>query len=81
MNGSNFQPKFHVKATSGNTGLIFSIVFISIKNSDISRAEFKTKLSPVLPEVAISRIFHQNFDMFIHAEFSINQKIESTVIF
>ena len=39
------------------------------------------KLSPVLPEVAISRNFHQNFDKFIDAEFSINQKMESTIIF
>ena len=37
-------------------------------------------LSPVLPEVAFSWNFHQNFDRSIHAEFSINQKIESTII-
>ena len=34
----------------------------------------------MLPEVAFSWNFHQNFDSFIHAEFSINQKMESTII-
>ena len=39
-NQSNFQAKFHEKVTSGNTGLIFSIIFISGISTDISRAEF-----------------------------------------
>ena len=38
------------------------------------------KLSPVLPEMAFSWNFHQNFDRFIHAEFSIDRKMESTII-
>ena len=39
------------------------------------------KLSPVLPEVTFSQNVQQNFDMFIHAEFTINQKMETTFIF
>ena len=35
----------------------------------------------MLPEVAFSWNFHQNFDTFIHAEFSINQKMEKAIIF
>ena len=46
----------------------------------IPEMQIMEKLSPVLPEVAISRSFHQNFGRFIHAEFSINQKMESTII-
>ena len=48
----------------------------------IPETQIIEKLGPVLlPEVAISRNFHQNFDMFIHFEFSINQEMESTIIF
>ena len=46
----------------------------------IPEMQIMEKLSPVLPDVAFSWNFHQNFDMFIHAEFSINQKMESTII-
>ena len=47
----------------------------------ISEMQIMEKLSPVLPEVTISRNFHQNFDKIIHAEFWINQKMDSTIIF
>ena len=47
----------------------------------IPEMQIMEKLSPVLPKVTFSQNFHQNFDMFIHAEFLINQKIESTIIF
>ena len=47
----------------------------------IPEMQIMEKLSPVLPEVAFSWNFHQNFDTFIHAEFSINQKMKTTIIF
>ena len=47
----------------------------------IPEMQIMEKLSPVLPEVTFSQNFHQNFDSFIHAEFLINQKMESTIIF
>ena len=80
INVSNFWWKFHEKATSGNTGLNFSMICILRVNTGRSRADSKKKLSPVLPEVAFSWNFHQNFDTFIHAKFSINQKMESIII-
>ena len=46
----------------------------------IPEMQIMEKLSPVLPEVAFSCNFHQNFDSFIHYEFLINQKMESTII-
>ena len=46
----------------------------------IPKLQIMEKSSPVLPEVTFSQILHQNFDMFIHAEFSINQEMESTII-
>ena len=46
----------------------------------ISEMQIMEKLSPVLTEVNFSQNFHQNFDMFIDADFSINQKMESTII-
>ena len=46
----------------------------------IAEMQIMEKLSPVLPEMAFSWNFHQNFDSFIHAEFSINQNMESTII-
>ena len=46
----------------------------------IPEMQIMEKLSPVLPVVAFSWNFHQNFDTFIHAEFSINQKMESAII-
>ena len=47
----------------------------------IPEMQITEKLSPVLPEVTFSQNFHQNFDMFIQAEFLINQNMESTIIF
>ena len=47
----------------------------------ITEMQIMKKLSPMLPEMAISRNIHQNFDRFIRAEFSFNQKIERTIIF
>ena len=47
----------------------------------IPEIQIMEKLSSVLPEVTFSQNFQQNFDMFIHTEFSINQKMESTIIF
>ena len=79
-NQSNFWPKFHENATSGNAGLIFFIIFTSGIKTDISRAKFFTKLCPVLPEVAFSWNFGQNFDWLLHAKYSINQKIKSTIM-
>ena len=79
-NRSNFRPKFHKKATSGNTGLNF------VLNSALLMSEFfiemKTmeKISPVLPEVAFTWNFGRKFDPFLHAKYSINQKIKSTII-
>ena len=46
----------------------------------IPEMQIMEKFSPVLPKVTFSQNFHQNFDMFIHAEVSINQKMESTII-
>ena len=45
----------------------------------IPKMQIMEKLSQVLPEVAFSQNFYQNFHSFIHAEFSINQKMESTI--
>ena len=77
---SKFGRKFCEKVTSGNTGLNFSMIYFSGINTDICRADSLTKLSAVLPEVAISRNCHHNFDRFIQPEFSINQKMESTIM-
>ena len=74
---SNFWPNFHEKAASGNTELIFSINFFSGISTEISRAN----LSPVLPEVAFSWNFGRKFDRLLHAKYSINQKIKSTIMF
>ena len=46
----------------------------------IPEMQIMEKLTPVLPEMAFSKNFHQNFDRFIHAEFLTNQKMESTII-
>ena len=80
-NGSNFRPKFHKKATSGNTGLNF------VLNSALLMSEFfiemKTmeNICPVLPEVAFTWNFGRKFDRFLHGKYSINRKIKSTIIF
>ena len=47
----------------------------------IPEMQIMEKLSPVLTELTFSQNFHQNFDMFIYAEFSINQKMGSSIIF
>ena len=47
----------------------------------IPEMQIMEKLSPVLPEVAYSQNFHKEFDIFIHAEYFINEKMESTIIF
>ena len=39
------------------------------------------KISPVLPEVAFSWNFGRKFNRSLHAKYSINQKIKSTIIF
>ena len=44
----------------------------------IPEMQIMEKLSQVLPDLAFSENFHQNFDGFIHDEFSINQKMEGT---
>ena len=80
-NRSNFRPKFHKKATSGNTGINF--VLNSALLMSLFSLERKTmeKNSPVLPEVAFTWNFGWKFDRFLHGKYSINRKIKSTIIF
>ena len=47
----------------------------------IPEMQIMEKLSPVLSEETFSQNLNQNFDMFIHAEFSVIEKMESTTIF
>ena len=81
INVSKFWWKFHEKATSGNTGLKFFLESALLMPVFIPEMQIMEKLSPVLPEVTFLWNFHQNFDTFIHAEFSINQKMKTTIIF